>query len=88
MPVFSHEINQFSGSLPSIVDTLRHRLGRLTGTSPSHIGQQAQQFVNGYTQHPTKLLGPLESVGASVAAGVAALIVSRFPPGSCDCPGR
>jgi predicted PurR-regulated permease PerM len=75
VPVFSHEINQFANSLPSIVDTLRHRLGRLTGTSPSHIGQQAQQFVNGYTQHPTKLLGPLESVGASVAAGVAALIV-------------
>jgi len=75
VPVFSHQINDFSKSLPGIVDTLRHRLGTLTRTSPSHVGQQIQHFVNNYTQHPTKLLGPLESIGASVAAGVAAVIV-------------
>lgn len=75
VPVFSHEINQFVHSLPSIVDELRHRLGRLTGTSPSKIGQQVQKFVNGYTQHPSRLLGPLTSVGASVAAALAALII-------------
>jgi predicted PurR-regulated permease PerM len=75
VPVFSHEINAFANALPNIVDALRHRLGRLTGTSPSHVGQQIQHFVNTYTQHPTKLLGPLASAGASVGAGVAAIIV-------------
>lgn len=75
VPVFSHEINQFATSLPSIVDSASRRLGHLTGTSPSHAGRQLQKFVNGYTQHPTKLLGPLESVGASVVAAIAALIV-------------
>jgi predicted PurR-regulated permease PerM len=75
VPVFTHEINQFVNSLPSLVDELRHRLGRLTGTSPSRIGQQVQSYVNGYTQHPTKLLGPLASAGASVAAAIAALII-------------
>jgi predicted PurR-regulated permease PerM len=75
VPVFSHEINGFTNSLPSIVDELRHRLGRLTGTSPSHVGQQVQHFIDGYTQHPAKLLGPLESIGASVVAAVAAIIV-------------
>jgi predicted PurR-regulated permease PerM len=75
VPVFTHEINQFVNSLPSIVDEARRRLGHLTGTSPSHIGQQVQHFVNGYTQHPAKLLGPLESAGASVVAAVGALIV-------------
>ncbi len=54
---------------------LGHRLGRLTGTSQSHLGQQIQHFVNGYTQHPQKLLGPLESIGASVATVAAAIIV-------------
>jgi predicted PurR-regulated permease PerM len=62
-------------SLPSIVDELRHRLGRLTGTSPSKVGQQVQKFVNGYTHSPSRLLGPLASVGASVAAALAALII-------------
>ncbi len=75
VPVFSSEINKFAASLPSIVDALRHRVGSLTGTSPSHVGQQLQQFVNGYTHHPGRLLGPLESIGASVVGAVAAVIV-------------
>ncbi len=75
VPVFSSEINKFAASLPSIVDSLRHRVGSLTGTSPTHVGQQLQQFVDGYTHHPAKLLGPLESIGASVVGAVAAIIV-------------
>ncbi len=75
LPGFTHEINQFAASLPSIVNELRHRVAGLTGTSPSHVGKQIQHFVNGYTQHPTKLLGPAASIGASVAGGIAALVV-------------
>ncbi len=75
VPVFNREINHFTNALPSIVDALRHRLGRLTGTSATHIGQQVQHFVNGYTQHPDKLLGPLASIGASVVAALGGLVV-------------
>jgi predicted PurR-regulated permease PerM len=75
VPVFSHEINQFVNALPSIVDSVRHRLGRLTGTSPTRIGTQMQHFVDTYTHHPTKLLGPLTSVGEGVIAGIASVIV-------------
>lgn len=75
VPVFSHEINNFTNSLPSIVDSLRHKLGHLTGTSPTRIGQQIQHFVDGYTQHPSKLLGPIASIGASFAGVLAAIVV-------------
>lgn len=75
VPVFNSEVNRFAATLPSIVDALRHRIGSLTGTSPRHVGTQLQHFVNGYTQHPTRLLGPLESIGASVAGALAALVV-------------
>ena len=75
VPVFSHEINQFQSSLPHTVDSLLHRLGRLTGNSPSKLGQQAQAFLSNYTHHPSKLLGPLASVGSTVAAAVAAILV-------------
>jgi predicted PurR-regulated permease PerM len=75
VPVFDHEINAFTNSLPAIVDDLRRRLGHLTGTSPSHVGRQIQHFVNTYTQHPSKLLGPLASVGAGVVATIATIIV-------------
>src|SRR5436305_13271894 len=60
VPVFSDEIDKFATALPDIVNSLRHRIGSLTGTSPSHVGKQIQHFVNGYTQHPARLLGPLE----------------------------
>jgi predicted PurR-regulated permease PerM len=75
IPVFSSEINKFVNSLPGIVDSLRHQLGQLTGNSPSKTGQQIQQFVNGYTHHPSRLLGPIASIGTSVAAALAAIVV-------------
>jgi predicted PurR-regulated permease PerM len=75
VPAFTSEINHFVNSLPAIVDELRHRLGALLGTSPSKAGLQIQHFVNGYTHHPDKLLGPIASVGASVAAVLALIVV-------------
>ena len=75
VPVFNQEINAFSKSLPSIVDELRRRLGHLTGTSPNHVGQQIQHFVDTYTQHPSKLLGPMASIGAGVVAAAATIVV-------------
>jgi predicted PurR-regulated permease PerM len=75
VPVFTSEVNHFAKALPSISDSLTRRLGRLTGSSPSHITHQVRQFVNSYTHSPSKLLGPVASVGASVAAAVAAIIV-------------
>ncbi len=75
IPVFTSEINRFVDSLPSIVDSLRRQVGHLTGNSPSKIGQQIQHFVNGYTQHPSKLLGPIASIGTSLAAALAAIVV-------------
>ncbi|HWC86347.1 MAG TPA: AI-2E family transporter [Solirubrobacteraceae bacterium] len=75
VPVFSHEVNQFAANLPAIIDSLRHKLGHLTGTSPTKVGRQLQNFVNGYTHHPSKLLGPIASVGTTVAGAVAAIVV-------------
>jgi predicted PurR-regulated permease PerM len=75
VPAFIHEIKQFENQVPHIIDSLLRRIGRLTGTSPSHLGQQVQKFVHNYTQHPTKLLGPLTSIGSTVAAAIASIIV-------------
>ena len=63
-PAFSHEINKFVNSLPGLVDQLRHRLAGLLGSSPTKVGKQIQDFVNSYTHHPSKLLGPAASIGA------------------------
>ncbi|MGE5617574.1 MAG: AI-2E family transporter [Candidatus Woesearchaeota archaeon] len=75
VPAFSHEINQFVNALPRIVDDLRHRIAGVTGSSPSNIGKQIQNYVNSYTHHPARLLGPAEKVGATVVGIIAVLIV-------------
>lgn len=75
VPSFTHEVNRFVNSLPSIVDEFRHRIAGVTGTSPSRIGKQIQHYVNSYTHHPAKLLGPAETIGATLVGIVAALIV-------------
>jgi predicted PurR-regulated permease PerM len=75
VPVITQEINQFVKALPSIVNELSQRLGRLTGKSPSTIGPQVQHFVDGYTQHPQKLLGPAAAIGVSIASVFAIVIV-------------
>src|ERR1700733_12784649 len=59
VPVFTSEVNHFSAALPTIGDSLSRRLGHLTGSSPAHITKQVQDFVTGYTHHPSKLLGPV-----------------------------
>jgi predicted PurR-regulated permease PerM len=75
VPAFSNEINQFVNKLPSIVNDLSHRLAVATGTSPSHVGKQIQNFIDSYTHHPTKLLGPAEKIGATAAGVIVVLIV-------------
>jgi predicted PurR-regulated permease PerM len=75
VPAFSHEINQFVNSLPTIVDELRHRLAGLTGTSPSKVGKQIQNYIDNYTHHPSKLLGPAETIGKTAVTAIFALIV-------------
>ncbi len=75
VPVFSHEINHFANTVPATVESLLRKVGHLTGNSPGRIGQQVQKFIHGYTQHPSKLLGPLTSVGSSVVTAITVIVV-------------
>jgi predicted PurR-regulated permease PerM len=75
IPPFSHEINSFVNSLPSTVESLRRKISAITGNSPTKVGDQIKHFINGYTQHPSKLLGPVASIGTSVATALGAIIV-------------
>jgi predicted PurR-regulated permease PerM len=74
-PAFSHEINRFVNSLPSIVDELRRRVAGLTGSSPTKVGKQIQNYIDTYTHHPEKLLGPAETIGKTAVTAIFALIV-------------
>jgi predicted PurR-regulated permease PerM len=74
LPTFIDETNQFVDEVPSIVDDLENTIGDITGDRPSEVGDKVQDFLRGYTDHPRRLIGPITSVGISVA-GVAVAIV-------------
>jgi predicted PurR-regulated permease PerM len=75
VPAFVHEVNHFVNSLPTIVQQVLHKIHAITGANPKDVSSKVTHFVKGYTDHPTKLIGPLESIGAGLAGAIAALIV-------------
>jgi predicted PurR-regulated permease PerM len=74
IPTFVDETNQFVNDVPHIVTSLEGTVGDITGNRPSEVGNTVQEFLRGYTDHPRRLIGPITSIGVSVA-GVAAAIV-------------
>jgi predicted PurR-regulated permease PerM len=75
VPTFVHEVNHFVDSLPTIVRQVLHKFHAITGANPKDVSDKVTKFVKGYTTHPTKLIGPLESIGSGLAGAIAALIV-------------
>jgi predicted PurR-regulated permease PerM len=75
IPPFVHDMNKFVDQVPGIVNDLRDKLHNITGASSSQIGDRVQKFVQRYTDHPEKLIGPITSIGLSVAGVLAALVL-------------
>lgn len=71
IPPFVDQVKRFADDVPSLVDQIH----RATGASQHDIGRHAQSFVRGYTDHPSRLLGSVASLGAGVAGVVGALVL-------------
>src|SRR5918911_1362407 len=54
---------------------LRDRVHQATGASQGEIGHRVQTFVQRYTRRPERLVGPITSLGLSVAGIVGALVL-------------
>ena len=75
IPPFVDETNQFVEDVPGIVDELGDELRDATGTRPGEVGDRVQEFAERYTDEPARLIGPVTSVGLSVAGVVGALVL-------------
>jgi predicted PurR-regulated permease PerM len=75
IPTFVHETNQFVDQVPGIVNDLEKSAGSVTGDRPSEVGDKVQTYLRRYTDHPQRLIGPVTSIGVSVAGVGAALII-------------
>ncbi|HEX6117373.1 MAG TPA: AI-2E family transporter [Solirubrobacterales bacterium] len=74
IPPFVDEVERFADEVPTIVQDLEQDVGGLVGDSD---GSEVQDFIQGFVDDPGKLIGPVTSLGISVAGvlGAIALMV-------------
>jgi predicted PurR-regulated permease PerM len=74
IPPFVDELELFADEVPTIVDDLERDVGGLFGDAD---GSEVRDFIQGYIDDPAQLIGPVTSLGVSVAGvlGAIALIV-------------
>jgi predicted PurR-regulated permease PerM len=72
---FIDQTNEFVDDVPGIVDDLRDQIHDVTGAEPGEIADRVQNFAENYTDDPAKLIGPITSIGISVAGVLGALIL-------------
>lgn len=75
IPPFVDQVKEFVDDVPGIVDDIGDDLHDLTGADPGEIGDQAQDFLQGFVDKPEKLIGPITSIGLGLAGVVGALVV-------------
>jgi predicted PurR-regulated permease PerM len=74
IPPFVDQTTEFVDAVPGVVDDLSAEFAHLTGNEPQQVGHDVQGFLEGYTEDPERLLGPLTSIGFSVVAILGAIV--------------
>ena len=75
VPTFVNQVNDFVAQLPSNVSRVESTVNHLLGLHRGATTKAVTQFVNRYTQHPAVLLGPLATIGLSIASAIGAIVV-------------
>ena len=73
IPSFADQAQEFVDEVPAIVDDVEATVADITGSEPSEVGLEVQEFLQRYTDDPGEFIGPLASLGLSVAGVVGAL---------------
>ena len=75
IPPFVDQVEEFVDDVPGIVDDLGEDLHDLTGADSGEIGEEAQDFLQGFVDEPEKLIGPITSIGLGLAGVLGALLL-------------
>jgi predicted PurR-regulated permease PerM len=73
IPPFVDEVEEFVDDVPGIINDLGDDLHDLTGADSGEIGDEVQEFLQGFVDDPEKLIGPITSIGLGVAGVLGAL---------------
>ncbi len=74
-PPFVDQTDEFVDDVPGIITNLEEIYADVTGQNASEVGNQVQQFAERYTSEPDRLIGPITSIGLSLAGVAAALVL-------------
>lgn len=74
IPQFAAQVKQFGDRLPTIVAGAARYVHLLTGTQTRNLSNQLSHLVQGYADHPLRLLGPIEQIGLGLAGVIAAAV--------------
>jgi predicted PurR-regulated permease PerM len=72
IPTFADQANELVDQLPVIVNDLQHKAHDIGG---GNAGADIQHFFQRYTEQPSELIGPLASIGLSVAGVLGAMVL-------------
>jgi predicted PurR-regulated permease PerM len=75
IPPFVDQTERFVDDVPGIVTNLEEMYGDLTGQDSGEVGDQVEQFAERITDDPDRLIGPITSIGLSIAGIAAALVL-------------
>lgn len=74
-PPLGEQTQTFIDEIPAIVDSVEENIGGLVGAEPSEVGDSLQKTLQGYTDDPGSLVGPLAAIGLGLAGVIGALLV-------------
>lgn len=75
LPPLADQTENFIDQVPAMVDSLEESIGGLLDAEPSEVGDSIQDTLEGYTDDPGSLVGPLASIGLSLVGAIGALLV-------------
>ena len=81
IPPFVDQVEEFVDDVPGIADNLEDYIHDLTGADSDEIGEEAQDFLQGFVDDPEKLIGPITSIGVGLAGALGALLLMLVTAG-------
>jgi predicted PurR-regulated permease PerM len=75
IPSFADQTQEFVDEVPAVVDNIEEAIADVTGSSQGEVGIEVQQFLERYTENPAELIGPLASIGLSLAGVLGAFLL-------------
>jgi predicted PurR-regulated permease PerM len=74
-PPLAEQTETFIDEVPAISDSIEENVGGAVGVKPGEVGDSLQEALQGYTDDPGSLVGPVASIGLNIVTALGALLV-------------